>query len=275
MEQAKLRNLEVRDVKRTLQNSDRGRRNVKTHDYTKYADEYAGLGFEGTFLLAFRDIPELLHRHVKGRKALDYGCGAGRSTRYLKTLDLEVMGVDISGDMLSQARQNDPSGQYIDIQSGQLPFPESCFDLIFSSFVFLEIPTLAEMEKILAELKRVLKHNGVIVFVTGSNDFYKGNWVSVTFDFPENHREVRSGETVKVLIKGTDVVLYDYYWTEDDYAKTAERAGLRIRDVLIPLGRDDEPIEWLDEKRSGPISIYVLDKSEGGLEGCSPSTEEK
>jgi len=275
MEQAKSRSLKERNVKLTLKKSNRRRRDIKTHDYKKYAVAYGGLGFEGTFFLAFRDIPKLLCRYVKGRKALDYGCGAGRSTRYLKALDFEVTGVDISDDMLSQARQNDPSGQYIDIRSGQLPFPESCFDLIFSSFVFLEVPSLAEIEKILAEMKRVLKRNGFVVFVTTSDDCHKGNWVSATFDFPENYREVRSGETVKALLKGTDIVLYDYYWTEDDYTKVAERAGLRIRDVLTPLGRDDEPIEWLDEKRSAPISIYVLNKDEGMRKGCSPSTQDK
>ena len=47
---------------------------------------YARLEFPGTYYLAYRDLPAILIEHVKGRKALDFGCGAGRSTRFLRKL---------------------------------------------------------------------------------------------------------------------------------------------------------------------------------------------
>jgi len=31
---------------------------------------------------------------VRGRKAVDFGCGAGRSTRFLRTLGFDAVGVD-------------------------------------------------------------------------------------------------------------------------------------------------------------------------------------
>lgn len=37
----------------------------------------------GTGLLAFRDLEQILKEHVQVKKALDFGCGAGRSTRLL------------------------------------------------------------------------------------------------------------------------------------------------------------------------------------------------
>src|SRR5258705_6743882 len=76
---------------------------IKTHDYGKHASKYAELGIDDTNYLAFRDIPQLIQKHAKGLAALDYGCGAGRSTRFLKNLGLHVVGVDISQDMLEQA----------------------------------------------------------------------------------------------------------------------------------------------------------------------------
>ena len=51
------------------------------------ADSYASIGIEGTYYLAFRDLPEILAAHVSGRRALDFGCGAGRSTRFLIQLE--------------------------------------------------------------------------------------------------------------------------------------------------------------------------------------------
>ena len=82
-----------------------------------YEDEeraraYATLQFPGTYYLAFRDLPALIGRYNHGRRALDFGCGTGRSTRFLTDLGLKVVGVDISQAMLDQARALDPSGDY-------------------------------------------------------------------------------------------------------------------------------------------------------------------
>ena len=42
------------------------------------AASYAKLEFPGTYYLAYRDLPEIVNRHVTGIKALDFGCGTGK-----------------------------------------------------------------------------------------------------------------------------------------------------------------------------------------------------
>jgi ubiquinone/menaquinone biosynthesis C-methylase UbiE len=231
----------------------------KTHDYEKHAGEYADLGMEGTQYLAFRDIPMLIREHAGSvESALDYGCGAGRSTRFLKRLGLDVVGVDVSPQMLEQARSKDESGEYHQISSGHLPFEDSTFDLVFASFVFLEMSRLDEIESVLREMKRVLREDGTVIFVTDSMEASKGTWVSLSYAFPENDKPLRSGDTVKLLIRGIDVVLHDYYWTEGDYSGAAERAGLALATIHKPLGTSADPIEWRDETTMSPLAIYVL-----------------
>ena len=71
-----------------------------------YEDEeraraYATLQFSATYYLAFRDLPALIRPYNHGRRALDFGCGTGRSTRFLRNLGLEVIGVDIAQAMLT------------------------------------------------------------------------------------------------------------------------------------------------------------------------------
>jgi predicted TPR repeat methyltransferase len=55
-----------------------------------------------------RDLPVILREHVSGRRAVDFGCGTGRSTRLLRSFGFEVVGVDVSASMIHQARQIDP-----------------------------------------------------------------------------------------------------------------------------------------------------------------------
>jgi SAM-dependent methyltransferase len=70
------------------------------YDDSERAKAYAALEFPGTYYLAFRDIPALIKKHVRGTRALDFGCGTGRSSRLLRDLGLSVVGVDISEPML-------------------------------------------------------------------------------------------------------------------------------------------------------------------------------
>src|SRR5262252_4869896 len=105
------------------------------YDDTERARAYADLEFPGTYSLAFRDLPALLRKHVRGTRAMDFGCGTGRSTRFLEELAFEVIGVDISEIMLSEARRRDPGGDYRLVADGSLAgLGTGTADLILSAF---------------------------------------------------------------------------------------------------------------------------------------------
>jgi len=105
------------------------------------ADAYSRLEFPGTYFLAFRDLPSLCERHVTGRRAVDFGCGAGRSTRLLRALAFEVVGVDVSADMIRRARELDPSGDYRLVEPARLVgLLPGAWDLVLSAFTFDNIP---------------------------------------------------------------------------------------------------------------------------------------
>ena len=50
------------------------------------AQAYAKMEFPGTYYLAYRDLPDIILAHTKGKKAIDFGCGAGASTTQLMLL---------------------------------------------------------------------------------------------------------------------------------------------------------------------------------------------
>src|ERR1051325_1975507 len=105
------------------------------------ARAYATLQLPGTYYIAFRDLPALIRRYWQGSRALDFGCGTGRSTRFLKEFGLNVVGTDISQAMLDQARALDPSGDYRVVRGTvAAEFEPGSFDLILAAFTFDNMP---------------------------------------------------------------------------------------------------------------------------------------
>ena len=138
-----------------------------------FADMYSKLGFTDSHRIAYRDVPDLVHRHCPGaQNALDHGSGAGRSTALLKQLGLATTGVDTNPHMIAQAKMRDPEGIYLPIDNGILPFPDDSFDLAFSGIVFVEIASKEEMVKALREIKRVLKRGGKLILLTSTPEGY-------------------------------------------------------------------------------------------------------
>jgi SAM-dependent methyltransferase len=234
------------------------------YEDARRAEAYAKLEFPGTYYLAFRDLPEIISQHVNGTKAMDFGCGAGRSTRFLTELGFDSVGVDISADMLKKAREFDPDGDYRLLgESGFDQFQDQVFDLILSAFTFDNIPTKEKKVGILKEIRRILKPEGRFVNLVSSPEIYYHEWASFsTKDFQEN-RNTRCGDIVKIINTATEDLrpVDDILWPDVDYRAVYQEAGLAPLNMYKPLGREDEPCQWVNETRIAPWAIYVLKRT--------------
>ncbi len=232
-----------------------------TYEDARYAAAYAALELPGTYSLAFRDLPGVLARYVTGRRALDFGCGAGRSTRFLRRLGFDAVGVDISPEMIRLAHEIDPRGAYRLIGDGDLaPLGAEPFDLILCAFPFDNIPTMDGKARTLESLRSLLADGGRIVNLVSSPEIYLHEWVSFsTKAFPEN-RLARSGDVVRIINLAVDsrVPTEDVLWTGDAWADTYRRAGLSILATITPLAGPGDPGPWVNETRIAPWVIYVL-----------------
>ena len=225
------------------------------------ADAYARLEFPGTYYLAFRDIPALIAEHVRGRRALDFGCGTGRSTRFLRGLGFEVTGVDISEAMLARARERDPGGDYRLVPDGDLhTLPSGAYDLALSAFTFDNVPTMERKVRLFTGLRDSLAEGGRIVNLVSSPEIYVHEWASFsTKDYPEN-RGARSGERVRIVMLDVEDrrPVEDIVWSDEDYSEVYRRAGLSPLRAHRPLGTAAEPYPWVSETTIAPWVIYVL-----------------
>jgi ubiquinone/menaquinone biosynthesis C-methylase UbiE len=232
-----------------------------SYEDVKRAEAYSKLEFPGTYYLAYRDLPGIIFEHVKGRKAIDFGCGTGRSTRFLGGLGFNTVGVDISEDMLDKARELDSKGDYLLIEEGNLSqFKDNVYDLALSAFTFDNVPTMEKKIGNFRELGRLIKADGRIVNLVSSPEIYMHEWASFsTRDFPEN-KFAKSGDKVRII--QTDIEdkrpVEDVVWTDEYYQETFKRAGLELVKTYRPLAKEDEPYEWVNETRIAPWVIYVL-----------------
>jgi SAM-dependent methyltransferase len=228
------------------------------------AEAYAKLEYPGTYYLAYRDIPAIIGANVRGRRAVDFGCGAGRSTRFLKKLGFETVGLDISSEMIEKALEMDSKGKYLRIDDGDFSdLDAGSYDLVLSAFTFDNIPDMERKVRIFRGLRGLLKDDGFIVNLVSSPDIYLHEWSSFsTVDFPEN-KSAKSGDKVKIIM--TDVEdgrpVVDVLWSDEDYDRVYGAAGLEIAEKHRPLAKRDEPYEWVTETRIAPWVIYLLKKA--------------
>lgn len=233
---------------------------------------YAALEFPGTYYLAYRDLPELIAAHVVGWRALDFGCGTGRSTRFLKRIGFEAIGLDIAEDMLKHARELDPQGDYRLTAVDEVgDVPTNAFDLVTAIFTFDNVASAEQRVTLLRQLRARLADQGRIINLVSAPEIYQHEWASFTTrDFPEN-RQAMSGDVVRIVM--IDVPdrrpVEDVLFTDASYREVYRRAGLEVLAVHRPLGRPDEPIAWVTETEIAPWAIYVLGRSAafGGTEG--------
>jgi len=224
------------------------------------ADAYATLEFANTYYLAYRDLPAILARHVNGTRALDFGCGTGRSTRFLRKLGFDVTGVDVSESMLRIAGGIDPSGDYRLVPGDNFDeFRVGTFDLVLAAFTFDNIPATLKTI-IFHDLRKLLTPTGTLVSIVSSPEIYTHEWASFTTKaFPEN-ASARSGDIVRIIVTdhpdGRPVE--DIVWTDESYQEVYTKAGLEAIQVLRPLAKGDEPYAWVNETAIPPWVIYVL-----------------
>ncbi len=233
------------------------------YENAKRAESYSKLQFPGTYYLAYRDIPGLLLKHVKGRKAIDFGCGTGRSTRFLQKYGFDTIGIDISEEMITKAKEIDPIGDYRLIKNNNFEqLEKNYFDLVFSGFAFDNIPNTANRIQILKELGSLINNNSRIVLLESTPEIYIYEWLSFsTKNFPEN-RKAKSGDKVKIVM--TDVEdkrpVEDIIWFDEDYLDLFSKSDMLLIDTRKPLAKPEEPYQWINETKIAPWVIYVFKK---------------
>ncbi len=182
-----------------------------------------------------------LHCDLPGRSVLDIGCGPGRHLRVLEEAGARAFGIDLSADLLTEARRRGPSARIARADMRTLPFKDRVFDLallLFTTFGYFE--TDDEHARVLAETRRVLRPGGRLLIDTLNSVRLSSNLV------PETRRrvgavavterrwidEARSRINKNVEITNPDGPEQPERWTESVRLWTAAE----LRDLAVRSG---------------------------------------
>jgi ubiquinone/menaquinone biosynthesis C-methylase UbiE len=217
---------------------------------------YGTLGIEGTtYEIGYDCVRESLGDGIAGKVFLDFGCGAGRSTFFLKALGAgHVYGVDHDRNMLDIALATRPDGVEFSLISDAIPLPNETVDGAISLTVFVEIRTIAAMNNVCREVARVLRHGSPFIVMSISPMAFGHTFRS--FGYPTAEL-LQSGDmaTAIVTAPGGQFPIDDTYWTEEDYRGALEQAGFALAAVDYP--RPHDPAAWSTDEATVPPFIVI------------------
>ncbi|MES3038532.1 MAG: class I SAM-dependent methyltransferase, partial [Bdellovibrionota bacterium] len=156
-------------------------------------------------------IKEQPVRHAKQLRFLEIGAGTGRLTRSMRLAfpEAHITCSELSPAYLKKARQRlgtFPKIDFIQANAEDLPFKDDSFDLVYSCFLFHELPLTAR-KHVIKEGKRVLKPGGLFGLVDSlqKNDRAEFNWALRRFptDFHEPFFKNYSITPMEKLVKDT------------------------------------------------------------------------
>jgi ubiquinone/menaquinone biosynthesis C-methylase UbiE len=160
-----------------------------------------------------RAIKSFIKEIKPGEKVLDFGCGMGRILEYDLFQNTDYYGVDISSEMIKNARQkwkNRPhtSFYFYNDNGISLPFEHETFDYVISTWVFQHIVEDNKLEELITELARLLRPNGALLFI----------------------EQIRGNEYVE-MFNGTP---FKKYRTERHYKEICGHEFAKINYELVP-----------------------------------------
>lgn len=109
---------------------------------------------------------------VKGKKVLDIACGEGYGSSMIARSAHSVIGVDISHEAVEHASKtyaNQSNLRFLCNSASSVDLPDASFDVVVS---FETIEHLTEQQEMLAELRRVLKPDGVLIMSSPNRPVY-------------------------------------------------------------------------------------------------------
>jgi SAM-dependent methyltransferase len=182
---------------------------------------------------------------VAGRRVLEVGCGSAPCSRWLAAQGADPVALDLSGGMLRHAAAlNAATGIAVPlVQAGaeRLPFAGGSFDLACSAFG--AVPFVAEPDRVMREVARVLRSRGRWVFAVN----HPMRWMFSDDPGPDGLVVSQSyfdrSPYVETDVAGAPTYV-EHHRTLGDRVRDVVAAGLVLDDVVEPEWPEGRETVW-------------------------------
>lgn len=219
-----------------------------------------GLEFTGERYIPGEGSAEMLYEHlhrylfaslvVGGKRVLDLGSGEGYGSALLSASAREVVGIDIAMEAVRHAagRYSRRGLSFLAADCAKLPFSDARFDIVIA-FELLE--HIAEQEELLAEARRVLAEDGLLLLSSPERSAYSEQR---GYRNPFHVRELNLEEMVSllesffpsVMLFGQRVLPSSYIWRLDGRGEGGDKLWSRQECAFQPeAGKVRQPLYLL------------------------------
>lgn len=226
-------------------------------------DEYAGL-YEKFSLLPYRtelEIPAIKAclGDLTGLKILDFGCGSGFFSRWLKDNGAaEVSAYDISDGMLDYVRRREEKEHKgITVLTALDESHTGKFDIVLAVYVLPYAPHPNALLSLCRDMSRVLKPGGRVITLPIHPDFHPGTDYYQPYGFTLTDLAPRGdGSLLRLNLRFAtyDINLHAYYWPAETLQDAFSQSGFGP----ITWHRVQLPSTIKSEREKAFLLPYVL-----------------
>jgi SAM-dependent methyltransferase len=220
---------------------------------------------------------------LRGRRVLDFGCGAGRVLRHFmpEATTAEFWGCDLHEPTIAWLADNlSPPVRFFVNDSRPLPQPDGYFDLVYALSVFTHITY--EWSDWLLELHRVLKPDGLLL-ATFMGSAHMWQWSTLRPVEEDELGMAVLGLHRELADTSGPIVLHSPWWIRAHWGRAFEILALRPagfvdpgrgQGVVLARRRDVElttdDLEWPEpgdrrELAAQRLQIALLEQNAGRL----------
>ncbi|MGP4114134.1 class I SAM-dependent DNA methyltransferase [Streptomyces sp. 4N509B] len=189
-------------------------------------DDLSGRPLERAMLAAFAEVVRGAERRLP---VVEVGCGTGRITGHLRSLGLEVSGVDLSPGMVEVARRRHPGLRFEVGSMGELDVADGALGGVVAWYATVHTPP-ERLPGVFAEFARVLAPGGSLLLASKAGDRHR-------------HLSEAYGHPLSL----------DVYWTPPERVEEA----LRAAGFVVEARMLREPDAWERSVGQGQ-QAYVL-----------------
>ena len=163
---------------------------------------------------AYDEMYELIRPIVRHKTVLELATGTGLIAKHIVNAAAHIEATDASAKMIAEAKRDNRSAKlHFSVQDMfRLPYVEESFDVVIVSNALHIVP---QPEKALAEIRRVLKDDGVLIAPTFT---HAGN------SFP--------GKVKAFFMKLAGFPLHSR-WTSEEYLRFLRQNGWAVRKSVV------------------------------------------